>query len=229
MLLFNMCGLLPLANCLGIPVLTTGIRRYTTESNRGFAFGLFYVIMNVAALVSGPVVDALTIWHKGDSNDNDDQPPSRPTNEWHLSSYRAIILTGILANVVACIVSLTVREIKVDGSAACPTGSVVPGATNYEHQFDESSDSQENRSINNETPRIKDFQPTRGSAIRIFKETVQTKSFWRFLVVCLINLNVRMIFRPLDATRRGPSIRLILRSLSFSFLSSRRQRRLSTL
>lgn len=31
----------------GIPVLTVGIRRYTNEENRGFAFGLFYVIMNV--------------------------------------------------------------------------------------------------------------------------------------------------------------------------------------
>jgi len=53
MILFNVCVLLPMANCLGIPVLTTGIRRYTNESNRGFAFGLFYVIMNVAALLSG--------------------------------------------------------------------------------------------------------------------------------------------------------------------------------
>jgi hypothetical protein len=53
MLYLHLCGTLPLANCLGIPVLTTGIRRYTNDSNRGFAFGLFYVIMNVAALISG--------------------------------------------------------------------------------------------------------------------------------------------------------------------------------
>jgi dipeptide/tripeptide permease len=55
MLYFHICGTLPMANCLGIPVLTTGIRRYTNDSNRGFAFGLFYVIMNVAALISGYV------------------------------------------------------------------------------------------------------------------------------------------------------------------------------
>lgn len=53
MLYVHICGTLPLANCLGIPVLTTGIRRYTNDSNRGFAFGLFYVVMNVAALISG--------------------------------------------------------------------------------------------------------------------------------------------------------------------------------
>ena len=59
-LLFNVVVLLPLGNCLGIPVLTIGIRRYTSSSNRGFAFGLFYVIMNVAALLSGPAVDLCT-------------------------------------------------------------------------------------------------------------------------------------------------------------------------
>jgi hypothetical protein len=53
MLYLHICGTLPLANCLGIPVLTTGIRRYTNDLNRGFAFGLFYVIMNIAALISG--------------------------------------------------------------------------------------------------------------------------------------------------------------------------------
>ena len=38
---------LPFSNCLGIPVLTVGIRRYTNDENRGFAFGLFYVVMNI--------------------------------------------------------------------------------------------------------------------------------------------------------------------------------------
>ena len=43
-LLVTVCGVLPLGSCLGIPVLTVGIKRYTNEENRGFAFGLFYVI-----------------------------------------------------------------------------------------------------------------------------------------------------------------------------------------
>ena len=44
---------------LGIPVLTTAIRRYTTDDNRAVAFGLFYAAMNVAALISGPTADLL--------------------------------------------------------------------------------------------------------------------------------------------------------------------------
>jgi len=42
-ILMNICFLLPFANCLGIPVLSTGIRRYTSKANRSFALGLFYV------------------------------------------------------------------------------------------------------------------------------------------------------------------------------------------
>lgn len=38
---------------MGIPMLTVGIRRYTNTDNRGFAFGLFYSVMNIAAFVSG--------------------------------------------------------------------------------------------------------------------------------------------------------------------------------
>jgi hypothetical protein len=38
---------------MGIPMLTVGIKRYTTVLNRGFAFGLFYSVMNIAAFVSG--------------------------------------------------------------------------------------------------------------------------------------------------------------------------------
>ena len=48
----------PLGTAMGIPMLTVGIRRYTNEQNRGFAFGLYYSVMNIAAFLSGPVVSS---------------------------------------------------------------------------------------------------------------------------------------------------------------------------
>lgn len=54
-------GLLPIGNSIGIPMLTVGIKRYTTRKNRGFAYGLFYAVMNIAALASGPVVDFFNV------------------------------------------------------------------------------------------------------------------------------------------------------------------------
>eukprot|EP00934_Nitzschia_sp_Nitz4_P003137 Nitzschia sp. Nitz4//scaffold1_size375055//139347//140861//NITZ4_000256-RA/size375055-processed-gene-0.131-mRNA-1//-1//CDS//3329540985//3127//frame0 len=170
-LLLHLGITLPLGNCLGIPVLTTGIRRYTTEAARGFAFGLFYVVMNIAALVSGPIVDMLTIWYKGPEEGqtrDEDQPSSEG---WTFTSYRAIILTGIVANILAVGVAATVREIKVENEATA------------------SMDGQ-----------VQTFRPVGGSFIQILSETCSSASFRRFLVVCLITLNVRMIFRHLDAT-----------------------------
>lgn len=169
MILFHVLVTLPLGNCLGIPVLTTAIRRYTQISSQGFAFGLFYVIMNVAALLSGPAVDMLTIWYprEGGNDDNAD-------GTWSLSNYRAIILTGIVCNVVACFLTLRVREIKVEqGEGNNSTG----GNSN-----------------------VSSFQPVGGTFKQILYETIHAHSFRRFLVVCLITVNVRMIFRHLDAT-----------------------------
>jgi len=164
MLLFQLYAVLPLANSLGIPVLMTGIRRYTHESNRGFAFGIFYVVMNIAALISGPVVDILTIWYK-DGDDSVDQREDTSAREWKLSSYRAIILSGILANAIACCVSLTVREIKVETSS-----------------------------------NVTAFRPKTGTFMEIFRDIRKSPSFRRYLLVILITLNVRQIFRHLDAT-----------------------------
>jgi len=208
-LLFNICVTLPLGNCLGIPVLTTGIRRYTDERSRGFAFGLFYVVMNVAALISGPVVDALTIWYKGgdgaeevgveqaDDDNNGDAAQIIPS--WSLTSYRAIILSGIVANVIACIVTTTVREIKVDSKtpAASPPVSLDPSTHSSNMSLDDALGELE---LEPEIGSIREFQPTKGAAMEILRETFATKTFWRFLTVCLITLNVRMIFRHLDAT-----------------------------
>lgn len=159
--------LLSLGGCLGIPVLTVGIRRYTNDKNRGFAFGLFYVIMNFAALISGPVVDFCTIQFQSKARDNEND------TSWTFSGYRLVLLLGIGANIIACIVSLKVKEIKV--------GTI-----------DEES-SQGNQQVEN-------FHPSKAAPMEILRETIGSPDFWRFLSVCFITLNIRMIFRHLDAT-----------------------------
>lgn len=55
---------MPIGTAMGIPMLTVGIKRYTNTTNRGFAFGLYYSIMNVAAFVAGPIVDMFNIGFK---------------------------------------------------------------------------------------------------------------------------------------------------------------------
>ncbi|KAG7340712.1 major facilitator superfamily transporter [Nitzschia inconspicua] len=201
MLYIHVCGTLPLANCLGIPVLTTGIRRYTNETNRGFAFGLFYVIMNVAALISGPAVDLLTIWYKGDKETESEAAAGSSSEEprsWSMTSYRAIILTGIISNVLAVFVSLTVREIKVDTQEEVP-----PPLQSTTNTKTNKPSTVIDPMIIPPSPAqgvVRTFRPRTGSPWKILRETSGLPVFRRFLLVCLIMLNVRMIFRHLDAT-----------------------------
>eukprot|EP01083_Nonionella_stella_P012632 35780_1 len=168
-------ALLSFGNCLGIPVLTVGIRRYTNEDNRGFAFGLFYVIMNVAALLSGPTVDLCTIYFdnlKNDQDQNNRRMEDAAPAEWAFNGYRLIILLGILANIVACLITISVKEIKVSAPSS--------GSTRDEDEKEAGTQT---------------FQPVKTSTMEILRETMRSPDFWRFLVVCMITLNIRMIFR----------------------------------
>jgi len=132
---------------------------------------------SLTGLISGPVVDALTIFYKQKIQDEDAVEKTWDQREWSLTSHRAIILTGIVANVIACAVTLSVREIKVVDNmtislaASADDGDLVPCNTAL---------------------RVKEFVPTCRSPCEIFRETVQMRSFWRFLIVCLITVNVRM-------------------------------------
>jgi hypothetical protein len=151
-----------------------------------------------------PVVDMLTIWYKGENSSEKDTASSTVTEPvaWSLTSYRAILLTGIISNVIAVVVSLYVREIKVDPqetpqpsiqstiSSTTPTTSNNPSAT-VDLVVVPPSPAQ---------GVIRTFRPRTGSPWKILGETFALPSFRRFLLVCLITLNVRMIFRHLDAT-----------------------------
>jgi hypothetical protein len=159
--------------------------------------------MNVAALISGPLVDALTIWYKGGEEEgHNDANETWTATLWSLTSYRAIILSGIISNVIACFVSLTVREIKVDTDH----GEGQPHRFSSTHNTlddDDDDDNDGNPMVVPPSPAqgaIRAFRPRTGSPWKILRETFGLPAFRRFLVVCLITLNVRMIFRHLDAT-----------------------------
>eukprot|EP00580_Thalassiosira_gravida_P001210 CAMPEP_0201599428 /NCGR_PEP_ID=MMETSP0492-20130828/880_1 /ASSEMBLY_ACC=CAM_ASM_000837 /TAXON_ID=420259 /ORGANISM="Thalassiosira gravida, Strain GMp14c1" /LENGTH=531 /DNA_ID=CAMNT_0048061997 /DNA_START=185 /DNA_END=1780 /DNA_ORIENTATION=- len=187
---------LPFSNCLGIPVLTVGIRRYTNEENRGFAFGLFYVVMNVGALVAGPLVDVLTVYYneKADGDNEIIADAATASSSWTMTSNRAIILSGVVANFIAVIVAFTVREIKVD-SADSAKQSPKPMKPSTSSLLSSADDSE-----NNPGSTFSKFRPLQGSSYEILSDTWKSPNFRRYLVLCLLTINVRMVFRHMDAT-----------------------------
>lgn len=156
-------GLMPFGSALAMPVFSMGIKRYTTENNRGFAFGLFYSIMNIAGMFAGFEVDAFDLGEK----------KGKDVFGMHLSSKRLILLAGGCLSVLALILCLFIREIKVDDDTAV--------------------DSDE------EDRELKEFRVKRVSPFQIIKELCTTKLFWKFIVITLICVQLKMLFRYNDS------------------------------
>lgn len=95
--------ILPLGNSMGLPMLTVGIKRYTTSTNRGFAFGLFYAVMNVAAFASGIVVDFFNLYYQ-----------KKVDRDGGLSGNRMVILSTTCTYIISLFITYRyLREIRV--------------------------------------------------------------------------------------------------------------------
>lgn len=107
-LMVTVCVVLPFGLALGIPVLTIGVKRYSNASNRTYAYSLFYAVMNIASLVSGPATDLCRhlIGPEG----------VEVGSLGHLSELRVLFLTGALASCGMIIVACFFREVNVDQS-----------------------------------------------------------------------------------------------------------------
>lgn len=163
----NLYLLLPVGTSLGIPVMSLGIKRYTTEENRGFAFGLFYATMNVAALLSGWIVDALNMRFKGGVDIFDR----------HFSGDRLVLLSGAASTAVGLLISIcAVREVKVEETGA------------------------QSGSSSGEEETVQEHKVKRTSPVQIMRELLCLKFFWRFMGITIICVNLKMIFRYLDAS-----------------------------
>lgn len=106
-------GVLPFGEALGIPIMTIAIKRYTNRSNRTFAFSLFYSVMNVAALLAGPVVDGFRSLFSGGYDVT--LPTIGGEHVFHLSALRLVLLTGSIASF--CLIVITyfaVRDVELD-------------------------------------------------------------------------------------------------------------------
>jgi len=142
---FNLFVLLPTAGALGIPVLTVGVRRLTDETNRSFAFGIFYAMMNVGALLCGPSIDYFSIYWK---------------HEDYLSGHRMILLTCATASFLGLMLSTFFLG---DKRLSEPEMHVKESVSSILHLF-------------------------------------RSKPFLRFFAFSILMVNLRSIFRHLDAT-----------------------------
>eukprot|EP01046_Picozoa_sp_COSAG06_P001519 COSAG06_NODE_50_length_28525_cov_88.227010_17_plen_467_part_00 len=180
---------IPLGEALAIPVLTVMLKRYTLPQNRAAAYSLFYVTMNLGAVLSGWAVQLLS----------DNLPPEGlqllPVGRvW--SVYRCVVLAGWVAQLLVLPLALSMR--------AAPPGLVEAAARPVDGAA--ATDGAQARLMH---LRVDEEQHPRGPevahghgdgaaavgarasrdgsggkrALRATAETVLTRRFWRFLLL----------------------------------------------
>jgi POT family proton-dependent oligopeptide transporter len=206
-------GPLPAAGALGIPVLTIGIRRCTHAANRGFAFGLFYTLMNVAALVSGVAVDTFRLGLKHGVN--------RSGHGVMGSGMRLLVLLGAVTSLSGAGVALSMREgVRVpdkpvgsqeggmdgqhDATLDAPRETLLttrrrslgPPPGDDEHLLPalDMTDADEVES------QMAGSEPPQPPVLPTYRQLLRDPRLWKYLVMCVLTVNLRSIFRHVDAT-----------------------------
>lgn len=164
--------------------------------------------MYLGALVAGPLVDILTVYYNEKEEEEGSDEGGDSSSSWVMTNNRAIILSGIVANFIAVFVAFSVREIKVDAATnnskreeSCTDLVSTDSSSISSHDNDNEegplNGGKNSGNNNNKAPGISTFQPIKGSSYQILSETIRTPRFHRFLLVCLLTINVRMVFRHL--------------------------------
>lgn len=93
---------LPLGSALGIPVMTIGIRRYTSEKgpDRQLAYALFYESLNLASVTAAPAIDGFRRIMRVENEKSDGAPSS-----YLAKPYRLLIFSGCIFTFIAFLIA----------------------------------------------------------------------------------------------------------------------------
>ncbi len=191
LLIFSVCVLLPLSTALGIPVLTIGIKRYTSAANRRTAYGIFYAAMNCGAVLAGPMVDVLR---------------AQRSLPYSATAARAVLMVGALLMLSMALLAATlVRPIVVAKSGAV----FLRTAQDVRIADDGGSEGVDLETLGGEAELNAAFadvellpeqRKEHTARCRLSLDTFRDPFFWRLAVFSAAMTPVNMIFRHMDAT-----------------------------
>lgn len=191
LLMFAVCALLPLSTALGIPVLTIGIKRYTSAANRRIAYGIFYAAMNCGAVLAGPLVDIVR---------------AQRSLPYTTSAARAVMMLGAVLMLAMALLAVTmVRPIIVSKSGAI----FLRTAHELRVADDGGSEGVDLEALGGEAELDQAFAEVEllpeqmkgpSTKCRLSLDTFRDPFFWRLAVFSAAMTPVNMIFRHMDAT-----------------------------
>ena len=210
----------PLASSWGAPVMTIAIKRLTADADRTVSFGIFYAMMNVAALTSGFAIDGLRLGLPRGLTPND-------PNSVLASPIRVVVLSTVLSSIVALATSMRFRDRTPGGTHGRGRGGGGGGGMETQSRGGGPiDDGGEYIGVGGVGVRVSGQldprcpPPGGGGGLRSvvvaaaarargsFNETyylpavalLREKQFWQFLAMALFTLNLKQVFRHMDAT-----------------------------
>jgi len=178
-------GFAPLAVGFAIvaPVVSVGIKKYTTKEGAALGFGLFYVLMNVAFAIGGLLFDSIrshfSLRDGVGKVINENAGAVLPILGIHLSTYQIILFSGLFFTCVSfcCIGFLRdAVELSDDGSINVPVA--VP-------------------KITGDGLWLRVTTSTKQAAldtVATLKNVMGERIFWRFMGIISLTVFVRVIF-----------------------------------
>ncbi|GBG32332.1 Di-/tripeptide transporter [Hondaea fermentalgiana] len=176
---FNLYLVLPIADALGIPVLAVAVRRLAPEHLRSFAFGIFTVMLNFGGMLTGFANDFFTIAvAPATAEKTTDAEGDLATVDLAgglfdgVSSHRMILLACAGASAIGlALATFGLRDSRLG------------------------KDASDNANANSASAR-RGGNASSGSMLGLLRDP----SFLRFFAFSIIMVNLRSIFRHLDAT-----------------------------
>ncbi len=183
-------GFFPMAFGIAItgPVLSVGIKRFTTKETAALGFGLFYTLMNIGWAVGAQLFDTM----RGIFGET--AGATLPLIGVQLSTYQLIILIGFFINIPDLIAILLMRdgvEMTEDrGVVVTPTARIGDGG-NFVNAF------------------VSTIKNTARDTFAKMKSVFGEKAFWVFIFMLGMTVFVRLVFEHFHYTFPKYGIRIL--------------------
>ncbi len=190
-------GFIPLALGFAIvgPVVSVGIKKYTTKEGATLGFGLFYVLMNLAFAIGGWLFDKIRNLSGKDPVTGkviENAKHTVPILNLELSSYQLILFIGFLLTFITLLLVLFLREgVEMDGENV----KITPPVKKYE-----------GTAI---VVLVKTAKNAFLDTAKILKSVVNEKTFWGFMFMLSILVPVRLVFYHFHYTFPKYGIRVL--------------------
>ena len=171
-----------LASSWGAPVMTIAIKRIVADADRVVSFGIFYSVMNVSALLSGVAIDVLRLT----------VPTSFFVSIGITSAIRGVVVSTVVSSLLALVAATRFEEKQ-------PPEVLITSRASRASEA-ETRKREKNAGASDEFARPASFLETVRERAAAARELCASRVFWQFLAMGLFTVNLKQVFRHLDAT-----------------------------